>query len=140
MTCVFCDIVAGTGPATLVREWGDAIAFVPLNPVNAGHTLVIPRTHVPDAVADPEVTAVTMRRASQLAGESEHSNILTSVGKPATQSVFHLHIHVVPRAVGDQLMLPWGTTGNPHDPHWCKVAQDLKDQLDSMSPKEHNHA
>ena len=126
-TCVFCDIVAGDAPAKMVRDWPDAIAFVPLNPVIDGHVLIIPRLHVPDAVASPDVTAATMRRAVELAWESPSSNILTSIGKPATQSIFHLHIHVVPRAAGDQLMLPWGTTGNPHDPHRCK-GMDTRDE------------
>lgn len=131
--CVFCKIVAGEAPAKMVREWDNAIAFTPLNPVNPGHILVIPRCHVDDATVDPDVTANTMYRAAELAGESDSANILTSIGKPATQSIFHLHIHVVPREAGDQLMLPWGTTGNPHDPHWCKVADRLKRQLDGLS-------
>lgn len=120
--CVFCGIVAGSEPAAIVREWPDALAFVPLGPVipDGGHLLVVPRQHVADAVEDPVVTAATMVRAAELAAGHEASNILTSVGRAATQSVFHLHIHVIRRTVGDQLMVPWGTTGNPHDPHSCK--------------------
>lgn len=129
--CPFCEIIAGRAPATVVHEWSDVIAIVPLNPVVDGHTLVIPRAHVADALTDPAVTATTTQRAAEWTAERwPHANILTSIGKPATQSVFHLHVHVVPRAAGDQLMLPWGTTGDPHAPHWCKVAQRLKDQLD----------
>lgn len=131
--CPFCEIVAGRAPATVVHEWSDVIAIVPLNPVVEGHTLVIPRAHVDDAATDPDITAATMLRGAELAAASQSSNILTSIGKAATQSVFHLHIHVVPRAPGDQLMLPWGTTGNPHDPHWCKVAQGLQDQADAIA-------
>ena len=135
--CVFCDIVAEEAPATIVGEWPDTIAFVPLNPVCDGHTLVVPRAHVTDALTDPVVTAATMQRAAEwTANRWPHANILTSIGAPATQSVFHLHIPVVPRAEGDQLMLPWGTTGNPHDPHWCKVAQRLHDQIEATTPKE----
>jgi histidine triad (HIT) family protein len=119
--CVFCGIIAGTEPATIIREWPDALAFVPLGPVvPGGHTLVVPRRHVADAVQDPAVTAATMLRAIELAAGYEASNILTSVGSAATQSVFHLHLHVIRRAAGDQLMVPWGTTGNPQDPHSCK--------------------
>lgn len=127
--CVFCGIAAGTEPATIVREWTESVAFVPLIPVSAGHILVIPREHVVDAVERPFVTAVTMMNAVQLASEYSSSNILTSVGAPATQSVFHLHIHVVPRFVGDQLMLPWGTTGDPHEPHRCKGMDRLEAEL-----------
>src|SRR5690606_25182872 len=104
--CVFCQIVAGEAPATVIREWPDAIAIVPLRPVAPGHVLVIPRTHVADATVDPDVTAVTMRRAAELAVPP--CNLITSAGRPATQTVFHLHIHVVPRRVGDGLALQIG--------------------------------
>lgn len=117
--CAFCAIAAGTAPATIVREWWDALAIVPLNPVTEGHLLVIPRAHVADAVESPAVTAMAMGCAAELAAGLGASNILTSVGAAATQSVFHLHIHVVPRSHGDQLMLPWGTIGDPHEPHRC---------------------
>lgn len=129
VACVFCEIVAGRAPATIVRQWPDVTAFVPLNPVIDGHVLVIPNHHVRDAVALPGAAAMTMRRAAELAGESDSSNILTSIGAPATQSVFHLHIHVIPRAFGDQLMVPWGTTGNPHDPHRCKGIEARDEEL-----------
>lgn len=109
--CVFCQIVAGEAPATVIREWPDAIAIVPLRPVAPGHVLVIPRTHVADATVDPDVTAVTMRRAAELAVPP--CNLITSAGRPATQTVFHLHIHVVPRRVGDGLALPWSVRTEP---------------------------
>jgi histidine triad (HIT) family protein len=107
--CAFCDIVYGWAPAEVVRRWSDAIAIVPLNPVVDGHLLVIPRLHVPHALADPEVTGLTMRRAAELARERGITalNLLTSVGREATQTEPHLHIHVVPRAFGDGLALPW---------------------------------
>ena len=103
--CVFCQIVAGTTPATMVAEWRDAIAIVPLNPVTEGHTLVIPRRHVRDALTYPLLTAITMVRAASLA--KAPCNFITSVGEEATQTVFHLHVHVVPRRPNDGLVLPW---------------------------------
>ena len=103
--CVFCGIIAGTEPATIVRRWPDAIAVVPLGPVVAGHLLVIPTAHVRDALTNPDVTAATMRRAAELAPHP--CNLITSAGREATQSVFHLHVHIVPRAVDDGLALPW---------------------------------
>ncbi|MGH3521966.1 MAG: HIT family protein [Mycobacterium sp.] len=115
--CVFCGIVAHAEPATIAREWPEAVAFVPLNPVTAGHLLVVPHEHVRDAVERPFVTAMTMARAAELAGGYSASNI---------------HIHIVPRVAGDQLMVPWGTTGDPHDPHWCKVAEVLATELASL--------
>lgn len=108
--CVFCDIVEGIAPAEVVAEWASAAAIVPLNPVVSGHVLVIPRHHVRDAVDDPHTTAVVMGHVAEIA--EPPCNIITSVGREATQSVFHLHVHVVPRAEGDGLALPW--TGQTH--------------------------
>lgn len=103
-TCTFCAIVAGEAPATVVREWADAVAWLPRSGgCTPGHTLVVPRVHVADAGVDPDVTAAVMRRAAALAGETEAANIITSKGAAATQTMFHLHVHVVPRADGDGL-------------------------------------
>lgn len=105
--CVFCGIIEGCVPCTLVQRWHDAIAIVPLDPVTEGHVLVIPRLHVVDALDRPRVTARTMQRAAEIARPD--CNLITSVGPLATQTVFHLHVHVVPRVAGDGLVLPWGT-------------------------------
>lgn len=114
--CPFCEIVAGRAPATVVQEWDDALAIVPLNPVVEGHTLVIPRDHVQDFATDPDVSALTMFRAAELAQGPQPMNLITSRGREATQSVFHLHLHLVPRAENDGLSLPWfsGKRGNQH--------------------------
>lgn len=106
-TCVFCAIVAGTAPATVVREWPGVIAIRPRGGVHPGHVLVIPRVHVADAGVDPVVSGLTMAAAAELMAELPAANIITSRGAAATQTVFHLHIHVVPRAIGDGLPLPW---------------------------------
>jgi len=108
--CIFCEIVAGRAPATIVHEWDDALALIPLNPVTPGHTLIIPRGHVADFAANPDVAAATMHRASQFIhwrAPSEAYNLITSRRRAATQSVFHLHLHLVPRAENDGLALPW---------------------------------
>jgi histidine triad (HIT) family protein len=131
--CVFCGIIAGTQPSTMVWEWRDAVAFRPLNPVTNGHTLIVPRQHVRDAVENAAVTVLTMGRAAELAGEFPASNILTSVGAAATQTVFHLHIHLIPRCVGDGLMLPWGTTGDPHELHRCPGMDRLAGEVQRLS-------
>lgn len=111
MNCVFCDIVEGREPATFVRRWPGVIAIVPLNPVTEGHSLVIPFRHVRDALEVPAVTATTMRYAALLAKQMKAPgyNLITSAGAVATQTVFHLHIHVVPRREDDNLLLPWDT-------------------------------
>jgi histidine triad (HIT) family protein len=105
--CVFCAIVAGDSPATVVREWPDAIAIRPRGGVNVGHVLVLPRVHVPDAGTDPDVTAAVMRCTAELMAEHDAANIITSRGAAASQTVYHLHVHVVPRTTGDELPLPW---------------------------------
>ncbi|MFD8938576.1 HIT family protein [Streptomyces sp. NPDC059578] len=107
-TCVFCAIAAGEAPATVVHAWTDAIAIRPRSGgVNDGHLLVLPRTHVPDAGTDPDVTATVMRHAAQLMAQHPNANLITSRGPAATQTVYHLHVHVVPREDGDGLPLPW---------------------------------
>ena len=112
--CIFCQIVAGDAPATVMADGISNLAIVPLNPVVDGHFLVIPKTHVPNAYADPGVTATAMHDATLWASlradrdsRFASANIITSVGRPATQSVWHLHIHVVPRVYDDGLKLPW---------------------------------
>ncbi|MCL6299515.1 HIT family protein [Streptomyces kronopolitis] len=75
--------------------------------MNPGHVVVLPRVHVEDAGTDPEVTGAVMRRIAELMAEHPAANLITSKGEAATQSVFHLHVHVVPRQAGDGLPLPW---------------------------------
>lgn len=107
-TCVFCEIVADRAPATVVATWPEALAIVPLDPVVPGHVLVIPREHVADAAGEPTVTADAVYRAAQYARNQDLPfNLITSAGAEATQTVFHLHIHYVPRRDGDGLALPW---------------------------------
>lgn len=108
LDCPFCQIVAGRAPATVVHEWPETLALVPLKPVVDGHTLVIPKRHVADFASDPEVSAQTMQRAAELMHWTPRPmNLITSRGREATQSVFHLHLHLVPRATNDGLALPW---------------------------------
>lgn len=110
-SCVFCRIIAGREPATVLRRWDDAIAIVPLSPVADGHVLIIPAVHVADYTEDPDVTAVVARRAAEIAPYP--SNLITSAGREATQSVGHLHAHVVPRHYNDGLALPWYSGRHP---------------------------
>ncbi|MBR8745144.1 HIT family protein [Nocardiopsis sp. MG754419] len=108
--CVFCEITQGRAPATVVRRWADALAIVPLNPVTEGHLLVLPIQHVSDATTAPAVTAMTVMHAATLLAESGRpANLIANVGREATQSVFHLHWHIVPRTASDGLRLPWST-------------------------------
>ncbi|MFD6400720.1 HIT family protein [Nocardia sp. NPDC060249] len=105
--CPFCEILEHGAPATIVAEWREAIAITPLNPVTDAHILVIPRKHVDDATVDPILTGIVMKYAAEVADAVSPANIITSIGAEATQTVFHLHVHVVPRRHGDGLHLPW---------------------------------
>lgn len=111
--CPFCEIVAKRAPAFILGECASAVAFAPLNPVVSGHTLVVPRVHVEDAIEDPAVTADVFGAAadyvSRLRREGVHYdfNLIASTGAAATQTVKHLHVHIVPRRDGDGLLLPW---------------------------------
>ncbi|WP_440072291.1 HIT domain-containing protein [Streptosporangium sp. OZ121] len=106
--CTFCEIATGRAPARIVADWDDAIAFTPRSGgATAGHVVVIPRTHVADVGVDPAVTGAVMTRAAELAAGMDDVNVITSKGAAATQTVFHLHVHVVPRRQGDELPLPW---------------------------------
>ena len=107
LSCPFCAIIHGDAPAEWITSWPDAIAIIPLDPVVPGHVLVIPRAHVADASVDPLVTGMAAARAAELAGDDGHFNLITSAGEDATQTVPHLHWHLVPREAGDGLALPW---------------------------------
>jgi histidine triad (HIT) family protein len=112
--CLFCRIVAGELPATIVDEDERTLAFMDINPATRGHALVIPRAHAADL---HEVGAEDLRAcavaAQRLAGRMRERlgaagvNLINSCGAAAWQTVFHFHVHVVPRYVGDPLQLPW---------------------------------
>lgn len=108
-SCIFCRIIDGKTPANDLWTWPEAVAFTPLNPVTKGHILVVPKEHVADATVDPEISALTMAAAADVAYMKAPANIITSIGRIATQTVFHLHLHVVPRREDDGLLLPWTT-------------------------------
>lgn len=123
MSCVFCEIIAGRAPATILAETPTSVVIVPLGPVTPGHVLIIPRIHVVHFATDLLVSTQVMADAAIWAQDHPGEfNILTSAGRAATQSVDHLHVHYVPRAADDGLMLPWGTLHgeNPQDPHRCR--------------------
>jgi histidine triad (HIT) family protein len=112
--CLFCKIVAGELPATIVAEDERTIAFMDINPATRGHALVIPRAHAADLHAiDPEDLRAVAVAAQELASrardrlDADGVNLLNSNGAAAWQTVFHFHVHVIPRYEGDPLRLPW---------------------------------
>lgn len=109
--CVFCDKIEDE--PLIWNHNGTVCWFEPLNPVVPGHTLFVPRTHVRDAAERPEITGKVYEAAAEYArmhGLNEYDrefNLITSAGLSATQSVFHLHVHYIPRHENDGLHLPW---------------------------------
>lgn len=125
--CIFCKIIAGQIPGTVVAESDRAVAIMDISPATRGHALVLPRTHTPDLLSAPaeDLTAVTLL-AQQLARQAKARlgadgvNLLQSSGPAAWQTVFHLHVHVIPRYAGDPLKLPWNPA--PGDPEEIAAA------------------
>jgi histidine triad (HIT) family protein len=103
--CVFCDIVAERAPQDRVWESPDAIAIRPLGPINDGHLLIIPRVHVADARRNPALFGRMATWAAYIAPSNKDCNIYTSCGPHASQTVFHLHVHIVPREEYDGVAL-----------------------------------
>ena len=107
--CVFCEIVAGTSPASIVHEDDVCLAIMTIGPVNPGHLLVLPRVHAPyladlDEAAGMHLFAVATRMAAAIRASGlrcEGINLFLADGEAAFQEVFHLHLHVFPRFHGD---------------------------------------
>ena len=130
--CLFCKIVAGEVPSTRVHEDDRTIAFMDINLATRGHLLVIPREHAKDLLEiDPEDLGACARTAQHMAQrvterlDADGVNLLNSCGSQAWQTVFHFHLHVIPRYEGDPLQLPWMPA--PGDPtELAEVAQALR--------------
>ncbi len=112
--CIFCQIVAGDMPARIVDEDARTIAFMDIAPATRGHALVIPREHSADLLSvAPEDLCAVAAASQRLAGRARDRlgadgvNLLNSCGRAAWQTVFHFHVHVIPRYEGDPLRLPW---------------------------------
>jgi len=113
-SCIFCKIVAGELPSAQVYEDDAVLAFLDINPVAKGHTLVIPKDHYAGQLdAPPEVLAAVAQRipvvarAVTAATKATAFNVHQCNGAAAGQLVFHLHYHVIPRIIGDAAMAPW---------------------------------
>ncbi len=130
--CIFCKIVAGAVPCFKLFEDRDTLAFMDINPVHDGHCLVIPKAHYP-TIFDiaPEAFAAAARTAVKLAGAVNRAvtpdglNLIQSNGKGAAQSVGHFHIHVLPRRLGDGLLVNWPL--KPGDmAHIAEIAERIR--------------
>jgi histidine triad (HIT) family protein len=120
--CLFCGIVAGEVPAQIVDSDDHTVAFMDINPATRGHALVVPRAHSTDLIEigdeDLERTMLAARRLARMIDDAlgpDGFNILNSCRPAAWQTVFHYHLHVIPRYDDDPLKLPWIPRGADAD-------------------------
>jgi histidine triad (HIT) family protein len=116
--CLFCGIVAGEVPAQIIDSDEHTVAFMDINPATRGHSLVIPKRHATDLTDVPdEDLHQTMAAAQRLARKIDAAlgpdgfNLLNSCRPAAWQTIFHFHVHVIPRYHDDPLKLPWVPRG-----------------------------
>jgi histidine triad (HIT) family protein len=120
--CLFCGIVAGTIPSETIDTDDRTVAFMDINPATPGHALVVPREHSADLldIGQQDLTA-TVLAAQRLSNRMKEAldadgiDLINACGAAAWQTVFHFHIHVVPRYEDDPLKLPWVPTPGDSD-------------------------
>ena len=112
--CIFCKIVAGDLPVTKIDEDERTLTFMDINPGTRGHALVIPKEHAKDLLeVDPDDLAAVAQAGQRLAQRmpaalgADGVNLINSCGAAAWQTVFHFHLHVIPRYENDTVRLPW---------------------------------
>jgi len=121
--CIFCRVVGGTIPASIIHRDDDIIAFMDIGPVNPGHLLVVPTAHAASlAELQPGDGAKMFTVAQQLAAAVRRSglrcegiNLFLADGAAAGQEVFHVHLHLVPRFRGDAVRFSWPRTQPSRD-------------------------
>jgi histidine triad (HIT) family protein len=106
--CLFCSIIAGTTPAQLVLDTPDVVGFLDIRPVFKGHTLIVPRAHVPTMVEMSDDVMIPLFGAARSVADAVRTAFgaqgsFVAVNNVVSQSVPHLHVHVVPRSKGDGL-------------------------------------
>lgn len=112
--CIFCKIIDGVIPSTVVYEDDDFKAIMDISPAAKGHVLLLPKKHCADLLSiDADVASKALDVASKIANAQKKAlncdgiNLLQNSGEAAWQSVFHLHIHLIPRYNNDNVIVPW---------------------------------
>jgi histidine triad (HIT) family protein len=120
--CLFCGIIAGEIPGQIIDSDEKTVAFMDINPATKGHALVVPRTPSPDLmeiwVDDNSATGVPAQRLAKRMKDvlnADGINVINACGAAAWQTVFHFHLHVIPRYTDDPLKLPWIPTPGDAD-------------------------
>ena len=130
--CIFCKVIAGEIPGEVVDSDDDTLTVMDINPATRGHVVVITRTHAENLLelSDEDLMAAmkTVRRVVHRMRDTlqpDGFNILHNIGRAAWQSIFHFHVHVIPRYKDDPLQLPW--LPQPADPEELKrVAAEIR--------------
>jgi histidine triad (HIT) family protein len=130
--CLFCKIIDGSVPSQTIDSDERTVAFMDIAPATPGHALVVARKHSADLLEiEPDDLNATALAAQRLAKrmkdvlDADGINLINACGGAAWQTVFHFHIHVVPRYEGDPLVLPWvPKEGDPGE--IAKVAASLR--------------
>ena len=120
--CIFCNIINGEIPCFKLYEDEHTLAFMDINPAHDGHALIVPKVHAddllsiePDSLAAVAMTARKVARAVDGTVKPEGINLMQCNGEAAGQSVFHFHMHVLPRRDRDELKLNWGLEAGDMD-------------------------
>jgi histidine triad (HIT) family protein len=143
-TCIFCQIVAGDADATVIYEDDTLVVFLDINPVTPGHTLVVPRAHMPAlSDVDPRTGAhmftVAQRVAKALRASGlrcEGVNLFYADGEAANQTVFHAHLHVFPRSDGDGFRLIADMQTHPSRTELEATGEQIRNALEAMGTEE----
>jgi histidine triad (HIT) family protein len=129
--CIFCRIVAGTAACEEIYRDDATLAFMDINPANDGHCLVIPKAHFetvfdmpPSDFGRVASTAAKVARAVNEVLRPGGINLTQANGEAAGQSVLHVHVHVLPRRAGDDLLLNWDRDrSGDHDFNRARIAE-----------------
>lgn len=120
--CIFCKILAGEIPSTAVYEDDDFKVILDVNPAARGHVIILPKNHAANIYELPDedaskimVVAKKIATAIEKAYHCDGVNILQNNGEAAGQTVFHLHVHVIPRFKGDTVNIGWKQGDMPED-------------------------
>lgn len=135
-TCAFCAIVAGTTSADRVYETEETLAFLPLAPATMGHTLIVPKAHVSDlwhvdmgTLTPIMEAALKVADALKKAFNPDGLNLINSTGVAATQTVFHIHFHLVPRWNGDRMADFWPSNEGLPAGERARIAEEIKHNI-----------
>ncbi len=137
-SCIFCKIVAGEIPCFKVYENDYVLSFMDINPINKGHLLVIPKKHFQEAKDYDEFTAGELFKAAIKIDNAlrkitniklEATSFIMANGKAAGQEVFHSHLHIIPRYIGDNMTLKINRNEKPLPDELKELAQLINNEI-----------